>query len=42
MEEISCDRKEAMQDLGVDTSLYVVTEGPFGRIRAKNVDTVGE
>uniref|UniRef100_A0A8C7Z1Q4 SMB domain-containing protein n=1 Tax=Oryzias sinensis TaxID=183150 RepID=A0A8C7Z1Q4_9TELE len=36
MEEISCDRKEAMQDLGVDTSLYVVTEGPFGRIRAKN------
>uniref|UniRef100_A0A3P9J0C8 SMB domain-containing protein n=1 Tax=Oryzias latipes TaxID=8090 RepID=A0A3P9J0C8_ORYLA len=40
MEEISCDRKEAMQDLGVDTSLYVVTEGPFGRIRAKNVDTV--
>uniref|UniRef100_A0A3B3DH13 SMB domain-containing protein n=1 Tax=Oryzias melastigma TaxID=30732 RepID=A0A3B3DH13_ORYME len=42
MEETSCDRKEAMQDFGIDTSLYVVNEGPFGRIRPKNTDPVCE
>ncbi|KAM4538947.1 venom phosphodiesterase CdcPDE [Odontesthes bonariensis] len=40
MEEISCDRKEAMQEMVGDTSDYVVSEGPFGRIRAKNENTV--
>ncbi|CAN9503608.1 unnamed protein product [Ophioblennius macclurei] len=40
MEEISCDRKEAMQEFLGDTSDYIVTEGPFGRVRAKNKDTV--
>ncbi|XP_069024727.1 venom phosphodiesterase [Embiotoca jacksoni] len=36
MEETSCDRKEALQELVGVTNGYVVTEGPFGRIRAKN------
>ncbi|XP_041867733.1 venom phosphodiesterase [Melanotaenia boesemani] len=40
MEEISCNRKEVMQELVGDTSNYIVTEGPFGRIRAQNKDTV--
>ncbi|XP_061597429.1 venom phosphodiesterase CdcPDE [Cololabis saira] len=40
MEEMSCDRKEAMQEMVGDTSTYFVIEGPFGRIRAKNPDTV--
>lgn len=39
MEETSCDRKEVMQDLVGDVNNYFVTEGPFGRIRAKNNDT---
>uniref|UniRef100_A0A8C6PLY6 Venom phosphodiesterase 1-like n=1 Tax=Nothobranchius furzeri TaxID=105023 RepID=A0A8C6PLY6_NOTFU len=42
MEEISCNRKEVMQELVGETSSYVVTEGPFGRIRAKNKDAVCE
>ncbi|XP_073319074.1 venom phosphodiesterase 1 [Pagrus major] len=40
MEETSCQRKEVMQDLVGDVSKYWVTEGPFGRIRARNKDTV--
>lgn len=40
MEEISCDRKEALQELVGDTSSYFVYQGPFGRIRAMNKDTV--
>lgn len=42
MEETSCDRKEVMEELVGDTSNYVVTEGPFGRIRAKNENTICE
>ena len=42
MEETSCQRKEVMQDLVGDVSRYWVTEGPFGRIRARNKDTVSE
>uniref|UniRef100_A0A3Q3A3W0 Venom phosphodiesterase 1-like n=1 Tax=Kryptolebias marmoratus TaxID=37003 RepID=A0A3Q3A3W0_KRYMA len=38
MEETSCDRKEAMQELVGDTSNYVVNEGPVGRIRCKKPD----
>ncbi|XP_045914145.1 venom phosphodiesterase 1 [Micropterus dolomieu] len=40
MEATSCDRKEAMSELVGNISNYWVTEGPFGRIRAKNKDTV--
>uniref|UniRef100_A0A671VE76 Venom phosphodiesterase 1-like n=1 Tax=Sparus aurata TaxID=8175 RepID=A0A671VE76_SPAAU len=40
MEETSCQRKEVMQDLVGDINKYWVTEGPFGRIRARNKDTV--
>lgn len=40
MEDTSCDRKEALDELVGDISKYWVTEGPFGRIRAKNKDTV--
>ncbi|XP_068189573.1 ectonucleotide pyrophosphatase/phosphodiesterase family member 3 isoform X2 [Antennarius striatus] len=40
MEEISCDRKEVLQDLVGDVSRYWVTEGPFGRIRAKDKDFI--
>ncbi|KAG7460455.1 venom phosphodiesterase 1-like [Solea senegalensis] len=40
MEDTSCDRKEVLQELVGDVSSYWVTEGPFGRIRAKNKDTV--
>ncbi|TMS18049.1 Ectonucleotide pyrophosphatase/phosphodiesterase family member 3 [Larimichthys crocea] len=40
MEETSCDRKEVLQNLVGDISNFWVTEGPFGRIRAKNKDTV--
>lgn len=40
MEETSCERKEALQELVGDTSMYVVTEGPIGRIRAKNKDAL--
>ncbi|XP_054461497.1 venom phosphodiesterase 1 [Anoplopoma fimbria] len=36
MEATSCDRKEVLQDLVGDIRNYWVTEGPFGRIRAKN------
>uniref|UniRef100_A0A671VD45 Venom phosphodiesterase 1-like n=1 Tax=Sparus aurata TaxID=8175 RepID=A0A671VD45_SPAAU len=42
MEETSCQRKEVMQDLVGDINKYWVTEGPFGRIRARNKDTVSE
>uniref|UniRef100_A0A3P8WN38 SMB domain-containing protein n=1 Tax=Cynoglossus semilaevis TaxID=244447 RepID=A0A3P8WN38_CYNSE len=40
MEETSCDRKEVMQDLVGDVRSYWVNEGPFGRIRARNKDTI--
>ncbi|XP_043995260.1 venom phosphodiesterase 2 isoform X2 [Gambusia affinis] len=40
MEEISCDRKEVMEELVGDVSNYFVNEGPFGRIRARNTDFV--
>ncbi|XP_051811061.1 venom phosphodiesterase 1 [Acanthochromis polyacanthus] len=40
MEEMSCNRKEILQELVGDTSSYFVIEGPFGRIRARNNDTV--
>ncbi|KAM4549950.1 venom phosphodiesterase CdcPDE [Fundulus diaphanus] len=40
MEDISCDRKEVMQELVGDTSNYFVNEGPFGRIRARDKDLV--
>ncbi|XP_077599311.1 venom phosphodiesterase CdcPDE [Stigmatopora nigra] len=39
MEEISCDRKENLEALVGDVGDYVVTEGPMGRIRAKNTNT---
>lgn len=42
MDETSCDRKEVLQELVGDTSNYVVNEGPFGRIRAKNKNTICE
>uniref|UniRef100_A0A3B5B9A7 Venom phosphodiesterase 1-like n=1 Tax=Stegastes partitus TaxID=144197 RepID=A0A3B5B9A7_9TELE len=42
MEETSCDRKEVLQELVGDTSNYFVIQGPFGRIRGINKDTVGE
>ncbi|KAM9737839.1 venom phosphodiesterase CdcPDE [Menidia menidia] len=42
MEDTSCDRKEAMEELVGDTSSYVVSEGPFGRIRAKNSEMDSE
>lgn len=42
MEDVSCERKEVLQDLVGDISNYWVTEGPFGRIRARNKDTVCE
>ncbi|XP_029023583.1 ectonucleotide pyrophosphatase/phosphodiesterase family member 3 isoform X2 [Betta splendens] len=38
MEETSCDRKEVLEELVGDVTQYFVTEGPFGRIRAKNSD----
>ncbi|XP_034747427.1 venom phosphodiesterase 1 [Etheostoma cragini] len=40
MEDTSCDRKEVLQNLVGDVQNYWVTEGPFGRIRAKNKDSV--
>ncbi|XP_060948261.1 venom phosphodiesterase 1 [Limanda limanda] len=40
MEETSCDRKEALQELVGDITGYWVNEGPFGRIRARNKDAV--
>lgn len=42
MEDTSCDRKEVLQELVGDIQNYWVTEGAFGRIRAKNKDTVRE
>ncbi|KAK1789431.1 hypothetical protein P4O66_015360 [Electrophorus voltai] len=36
MEETSCDRKEVLEDLVGDVSQLYVTEGVFGRIRARN------
>ncbi|XP_031442088.1 venom phosphodiesterase 1 [Clupea harengus] len=38
MEDISCDRKEVLQDMIGDISDFYVSEGPFGRIRPKNKD----
>nr|XP_061787336.1 venom phosphodiesterase-like [Nerophis lumbriciformis] len=38
MEETSCDRKEALEDLVGDVSGLWVTEGPFGRVRSKDKD----
>ncbi|XP_061752555.1 ectonucleotide pyrophosphatase/phosphodiesterase family member 3 [Nerophis ophidion] len=38
MEETSCDRKEALEDLLGDVSALWVTEGPFGRVRSKDKD----
>uniref|UniRef100_UPI0037E9256C venom phosphodiesterase 1 n=1 Tax=Semicossyphus pulcher TaxID=241346 RepID=UPI0037E9256C len=40
MEDTSCDRKEVLQDMVGSTTNYWVTEGSFGRIRARNNDTV--
>ncbi|XP_029919379.1 venom phosphodiesterase 1 [Myripristis murdjan] len=40
MEDTSCDRKEALQDFVGSVRDLWVTEGTFGRIRAKNNDTV--
>ncbi|XP_047460671.1 venom phosphodiesterase 1 [Mugil cephalus] len=40
MESTSCDRKEVLQELVGDTSGLVVSEGPLGRIRPENKDTV--
>lgn len=34
MEEMSCGRKEVLQELVGNVGKYWVTEGPFGRIRA--------
>lgn len=42
MEETSCERKEVLQELVGDISNLWVTEGPFGRIRAKNNGTACE
>uniref|UniRef100_A0A4W6BRB1 SMB domain-containing protein n=1 Tax=Lates calcarifer TaxID=8187 RepID=A0A4W6BRB1_LATCA len=39
MEETNCNRKEVLQQMVGDISNYYVTEGPFGRIRAKNKNT---
>ncbi|CAF87815.1 unnamed protein product, partial [Tetraodon nigroviridis] len=36
--ETSCSRKETLQELVGDVSRYWVTEGPFGRIRARDKD----
>uniref|UniRef100_A0AAY5EH24 SMB domain-containing protein n=1 Tax=Electrophorus electricus TaxID=8005 RepID=A0AAY5EH24_ELEEL len=36
MEETSCERKEVLEDLVGDVSQLYVTEGVFGRIRARN------
>lgn len=36
MEEISCKRKEVLQDFVGNVSSYWVYEGPFSRIRARN------
>ncbi|XP_076158075.1 venom phosphodiesterase CdcPDE [Alosa pseudoharengus] len=38
MEEISCARKEVLEDMIGDISNLFVNEGPFGRIRTKNND----
>lgn len=40
MEETSCDRMEVLEELVGDVTHYFVTEGPFGRIRAKNIEAV--
>lgn len=42
MEETSCSRKENLQELVGNFSNYWVTEGPFGRIRARDKDTACE
>lgn len=38
MEEMNCSRKENLQELVGDVSRYWVTEGPFGRVRARDKD----
>uniref|UniRef100_A0A8C5GZ12 Venom phosphodiesterase 1-like n=1 Tax=Gouania willdenowi TaxID=441366 RepID=A0A8C5GZ12_GOUWI len=40
MEEISCNRKQSLQDLIGDTSSYFVIEGPMGRIRTRDKDAI--
>ncbi|XP_078032174.1 venom phosphodiesterase CdcPDE [Epinephelus lanceolatus] len=40
MEDTSCNRKEVLQELVGDVKNYWVTEGTFGRIRAKNNETI--
>ncbi|GLD59507.1 venom phosphodiesterase 1-like isoform X1 [Lates japonicus] len=40
MEETNCNRKEVLQEMVGEIRNYYVTEGPFGRIRAKNKNTV--
>lgn len=40
MEEMSCERKEVLQDLVGDIGGYWVYEGPFGRVRSTNKDKV--
>ncbi|XP_061680326.1 ectonucleotide pyrophosphatase/phosphodiesterase family member 3 isoform X3 [Syngnathoides biaculeatus] len=39
MEETSCDRKENLEEFLGDVSNLAVTDGPFGRIRARNSNT---
>ncbi|XP_071765047.2 venom phosphodiesterase CdcPDE [Centroberyx gerrardi] len=40
MEETSCERKEVLQDLVGSVRDYSVTQGTFGRVRARDKDTV--
>lgn len=42
MEDTSCEQKEVLQELVGDVSSLWVTEGPFGRIRAKDKDAACE
>lgn len=42
MEEMNCSRKETLQELVGDVSRYWVSEGPFGRIRARDKDAACE
>ena len=42
MEETSCDRQENLQDMVGSVRDYWVTEGPFGRVRARDKDTICE
>ena len=42
MEETSCDRQENLQDMVGSVQDYWVTEGPFGRVRARDKNTISE